>query len=237
MMALLAWIIILFLAITFSIPSLNNISPLQWNIEVHWITYENIESIPINRKITIWALLWIIWLAFVSVWCHILNFNFIKEWNNWQRKDVKITSFVEWNRYNGKDIPLTYHLIATDWINEYKSKQINAILIKWNQEVLKFLKDLKIDYNKEQTKETIRMLIHMKNEFNQTTTNNKILNKLFSKKFNESIDYSIDILKVSKFPCLQLKNHKIIKIWDLVPIYINPENPKIYKFDTDFLLD
>lgn len=237
-MAILAWIVMLFFAVTFSVPSLNNICPLQWNIEVHWVTYENIESIPTNRKIAIEALLWLMWIGFVAIWCHIFYFNPTKEWNNWQRKDVKITSFVEWNRYNDKDIPITYCLIATDWINEYKSKNINAKLIKWNKEVLEFLKDLKIDYNPENPEETIKALINIKNWLNWAPSdNNGWLSKLFLKKFGESIDASIDILKINKLPCLELKNHKIIKIWDSVPIFINPENPKKYKFDTDFLLD
>lgn len=181
------------------------------------------------------------WLSVLIVcikwWINLFKRQNIKRNKEWMRKiDAKVVSFKlcwEVNK-NGQHTSSIYYFTASDWSEKYDSEEFNAIVTWRCWDIRETLELMKIHYSPQNKENTIKAL----NERLQTiaiglqeTSWIKETLLRWAYAATQQVKENIESGMVSY---MEFKWHKLF-IGDKVEVYIDPNNPKKYWIDTNFL--
>lgn len=159
----------------------------------------------------------------------------------WIVKKIQISSIERYQSYKRNWLNW-YYLEAKDGDEIYFSDGIQKWEIEWvylNPNLSKIYKKYWYEYDKNEThkQDVLNEISKHKNGKKYETQNwwflkNLMLKweKLFKKDEKEIVE------KWYQHPYL-IVNWRKISVWDVVDIYINPENPKYYRMDIDFIFE
>lgn len=199
-----------------------------------------------------WVIATISWLKLIHT---LLKKHKIKENKRLTKKiDAKVTAFhstsiepeIEYTdltdnynneifyKHNINKNTSSYYFTASDWINTYDSEQFYADVIWWCWDLDGFLKSMKISYNPENLKNTIKALNERSDAIEMEILQHNWPKSIFLKMTYDAIQKVKRRLKCWINPYMEFKWHKL-SIGDKVNVYLDPENPKNYWIDTKFL--
>ncbi len=213
--------------------------------------YEWIQSWELNRKIVIlviiWVLIfWVLVLIMIGSWLLPLVISIkwfidlfrkrnVKKNKEWMKRiEAKVVAFEACNPNKETGVASTYYFTVSDWINDYDSEEFNAKVTWWCWNIGKSLELMKISYNSENPKITIRALNERLKTIEielqeQTWIKATLLRWAYTatQKVKEDLEKWIT-------PYMEFRWHKL-SIWDRVGVYVDPENSDNYWVDADFL--
>lgn len=223
---------------------------------IFWLLFAVLWSILLYDQIKSWnpewALLWMIWvwwLAFIICikwYIKLLKKKKVKKNKElMKRVDAKVTSFEPWDtetrtrtqlsiRDNSVTKPTSYYFNASDWFETYSSEEFHAD-VKWEcWDISEPLKLMQIPYNPEKPEDTIKALNDRLNQINIELQQNSWPKVLLLKTAYASTQKMKERLESWEIPYMEFKWHKL-SVGDKVSVYVDPEDPKNYRIDTEFL--
>jgi uncharacterized membrane protein YhaH (DUF805 family) len=157
----------------------------------------------------------------------------------WIVKKVKVTSIWKTKIKNGSSYKVIYYIEAEDWEMRYISNGSTKWVLLWTSmpelELLYAKYWFTFDEQERQKNALLKKIEELIAEKGYEIENSSLISKIIKGKQLWNLEVDKKIVSDWYIPTYWQIDENKVTVWDMVDVYIDPDNPKRYRVDTDFL--
>lgn len=185
------------------------------------------------------AILIIYWIFLLKEAIKIKRIKDIKYNWWWIVKKVKVTSIWKTKIKNGSSYKVIYYIEAEDGEMRYISNGSSKWVLSWTSmpelELLYAKYWFTFDEQERQKNTLLKKIDELIAEKRYETENSSLISKIVKGKQLWNLEVDKKIVSNWYIPTYWQIDENKVTVWDMVDVYIDPDNPKRYRVDTDFL--